>query len=523
MIKAVIYCRVSTEEETQINALDRQIQELEDFVKSNSDMVLVDKYIDRGKSGTTTKNRNQYNRLYEDILTDKFDIVIVKDNSRLTRNILDFYLFIDRLTKNDKKLFFYLDNKYYVPDDMILNGIKALLASQYSQELSSKINNAHKKNQAQGIVVTNNTMWGYTQVDGKLVIKENEARIVKRIFEMYASGIGSRTIANTLTDEGIKNRNGGEFSHFVVLDIIANEKYKGTLVCNKTHKDFNTKKVVKNPKSEWIIHQNAIPAIVSAELWEAANSIRKTKYQAHDYDKNIPKKGEYLFSNKITCGKCGRYYFHKIFNKNGKQYVSWVCQTKAGRTKKNCDNNNVSERFLIDGLTSVITEFLQNKDEYINEIMAIIEKLELNKQDNPTESLKKEKDRLLKRKSNLLDSLGDGIITKADYIQKAGEISERLKKIELEIIEADKNSNSSDIKSRLETMYKELKNNISGEITPQTIEAFLDSIIVNGDKIEISLLGGYQKSMPLSRDYKCNTYCRRCYTNCDGGDAYNPS
>ncbi len=504
MKKTVIYCRVSTEEESQVDALERQIKELEDFVKNDSSMILVDRYVDRGKSGTTTKNRGQYNRLYEDLLTDKFDAIIVKDSSRLTRNILDFYLFIDRLVKSGKELFFYLDNKYYTPDDMLINGIKALLASQYSSELSAKSNNMHRKNQEKGIIVTNNTMWGYSQVNGKLVIKEDEAKIVRRIFELYADGVGSRTIANTLTSEGIRNRNGGEFSYYVVLDIIANPKYKGTLVCNKMHKDFSTKQIIKNPESEWIVHENAIPAIVSKELWEAANNIRKTKHTANDYDRNIPKSGEYLFSNKIVCGKCGKYYFHKSCRKNGKQYTSWVCQTKAEKTKSVCDNKNFTEQFLVEGLQVIISEFLKNKDSYVDEIMELIKKLDSRKNDNSQlQNLIKEKDRLVKRKSTLLDNLGDGIINREEYSYKAEEINNRVKSLELEIIE-EKEKSISSVQSldRLNTIYAELKSSISDteQISQSLIDSFLEKIVINNNgEAEVYLLGGYKTIMTSCR------------------------
>ena len=95
LLKVVFYSRVSTDEEKQLNALDKQIQELADYIHSQKDWVLVDKYIDEGISGTTSKGRHEYNRLYNDLLTDKFDIVVIKDQSRLMRNVLDWYLFLD--------------------------------------------------------------------------------------------------------------------------------------------------------------------------------------------------------------------------------------------------------------------------------------------------------------------------------------------------------------------------------------------------------------------------------------------
>ena len=87
-LRAVFYARVSTEEEKQLNALEKQIQENRDVI-SNNGWVLVGEYIDEGKSGTTTKRRSDYKRLLADMTEDKFDIVVCKDQERLQRNTLD--------------------------------------------------------------------------------------------------------------------------------------------------------------------------------------------------------------------------------------------------------------------------------------------------------------------------------------------------------------------------------------------------------------------------------------------------
>ena len=183
MLKVVFYSRVSTEEEKQLNALDKQIQELTDYIHSQKDWVLVDKYIDEGISGTTSKGRHEYNRLYNDLLTDKFDIVVIKDQSRLMRNVLDWYLFLDRILKNNKQIYMYLDNSFYTPDNAFISGIKAMMAEEYSRDLSRKIKSAAQRSQKNGTVYGNNRMLGYKQEGGKLTIIEEEAEIVRQVFE----------------------------------------------------------------------------------------------------------------------------------------------------------------------------------------------------------------------------------------------------------------------------------------------------------------------------------------------------
>ena len=168
--RAVIYCRVSTEEESQKNALEGQIKEAIKSVEEKK-WILVDQYVDEGKSGTTTKNRPQYNRLIKDLSQDRFDIIVIKSQDRLMRNTLEWYMFIDLVNKNQKQLFFYLENKFYNTEDSLIVGIKAILAEEYSRELSKKINNAHKNGQKEcSRIMLNSKTWGYDKVNKQVVI-----------------------------------------------------------------------------------------------------------------------------------------------------------------------------------------------------------------------------------------------------------------------------------------------------------------------------------------------------------------
>jgi len=138
MDKVVYYGRVSTEEKDQRLALQRQKEELEEYINSQLEWELVGSYIDEGKSGTSEQGRKQYQRLYDDLESDKFDIVVIKDISRLNRDTLNWYLFVDRLLKNEKKLYFYDVKNYDRPDDALLIGVRALIAAQFSRDLSKK-------------------------------------------------------------------------------------------------------------------------------------------------------------------------------------------------------------------------------------------------------------------------------------------------------------------------------------------------------------------------------------------------
>ena len=156
-MRAVIYCRCSTEEECQRDALLRQAAEARECVR-RLNWSLEDEYIE-SRSGTSTRGREQYQRLFADLLRDKFEIVVIKSQDRLMRNTRDWYIFIDRLVTSGKQLYLYLENRFYNTDDALITGIKAILAEEYSRELSRKINNAHRNRQKTGsaLMLTSNT------------------------------------------------------------------------------------------------------------------------------------------------------------------------------------------------------------------------------------------------------------------------------------------------------------------------------------------------------------------------------
>lgn len=176
----------------QVSALESQVKEARWAVESNG-WNLVGEYIDEGKSGTTTKQRDGYNRLLRDMKDAAFDIIVVKSQDRLMRNTKEWYLFVDKLVQSGKKLYFYLERKFYTPDDALITGIKAILAEEYSRDLSKKINNAHRHRQQAGgrVLLTSNT-WGYDKVGKEVAVNQEEAKVVRLIYDLCIKGYGSR-------------------------------------------------------------------------------------------------------------------------------------------------------------------------------------------------------------------------------------------------------------------------------------------------------------------------------------------
>ncbi len=455
--RAVIYCRVSTEEESQKNALEGQVKEAIHAVEEK-EWILVDQYVDAGKSGTTTKHRTQYNRLMRDLECDLFDIIVIKSQDRLMRNTLEWYIFIDKINKNHKKLFFYLENKFYDSSDSLIIGIKAILAEEYSRELSQKVNNANRNRQKEcsQILLTNKT-WGYDKVNRQVVVNEEEAEIVRLIYDLYIKGYGSRLVSKTLTEMGIKSRSGNDFSYVTIRKIIKNPLYKGDVVMNRLHNDFDSKQVIHVPEEEWIIHKNAVPAIVSAETWQAANNALDSRYKKTFSSRGIParigkKKGNYLLSSKIYCGECGNVYWRR-YRRNAKDDITvyWSCSEYITQGRKNiwsknrkrmtkkhfdlqrgCDSPHLTEDALMSGL-KIIAESIFSPtggDSLVAECIQLFENSASNSDEEKIKELDEKLIKTRKQQEKLLDGYLNDDIPGDLYKRKNAKIEEEIRELE---------------------------------------------------------------------------------------------
>ena len=218
----MIYCRCSTEEESQVDALAKQVIEAKEAVKRNH-WLLVDSFVE-SRSGTTAEGRREYLRLFDQMQSDQFDVIVIKSQDRLMRNTKDWYVFIERMQKNGKQLYLYLENKFYSPEDALISGIKAIMAEEYSRELSKKINNAHRHRQKNGgrMMLTNKTYALKKEPDGSVTVIEEQAEVVREIYRLCAAGYGSRVIANLLQEKGIRSKNGLFMTETTVRRILRN-------------------------------------------------------------------------------------------------------------------------------------------------------------------------------------------------------------------------------------------------------------------------------------------------------------
>lgn len=435
-----IYNRCSTEEEAQVNALAVQAAESLEIVQSMEGWCLAEQYIET-QSGTGTQNRPEYLRMLREIEQGRFTVIVIKSIDRLVRNTRDWYLFLDCIARNHVKLYLYLERKFYTPDDSLVIGIKAILAEEFSRELSKKIKNAHnrRQNKRSGLNISRE-MFGWDKV-GKDIYKinEREADAYRRAFGLAEAGFGFRKISKTLYEAGVRGKQGNRITEVQWRNMLRSPRACGTVVLHKYEYDFELKRRIPIPEEEWIFVEDALPAIVDKAYQERVLKVldlrsARGKGEYRRLGKNV---GKYLLSGKLVCGICGGIYYRSPSRKNGEMWEDWRCST--GVSGGGCRNIRVDEPALYRLMDETYKSCLGGAEvdekwilEDIEEILH--EVLEVGKTEEVLKRLRKRQSVLARKMDVLLDKLIDGVISDRDYHRgyermqrELGEIEKKLR------------------------------------------------------------------------------------------------
>lgn len=502
-----IYNRCSTEEEAQKNALAVQAEESREIATVKKKWIIAAQYIE-SESGTSVKNRVQYQKLLEDMEKDIFDIVMIKSIDRLMRSAKDWYLFLSKLTENNKKLYIYIEDKFYTPDDSLISGIKAILAEEFSRELSKKIKNSHgrrqemhRQNKAAGLNITR-PMFGWDKIEKDVYqINEAEAQAYRDAFDMAMSGKGFYTIANEMYEKGVRGKEGNRISNVQWRKMLYSPRAHGTMVIHTREYDFDTKRFVKLAPEEWIYIEHALPEIVTKEYQEevlAAIAGRKTDAGFGEYTRDMSKVGMYDLSGKIICSECKAVYYRTSFKSGNRRLAEWKCSTalKKGRKtshEEGCDNINLIEEEIHKTIEKACKKRYESlfgmQRNMVEEALIVIRMaIQNDTKEKEVSKLTKEYDKLARKKKVLFDKLMNETINDQEFIQYNGELDNQMKVIsdKINLLE-QKSVMESDYEKRLAEIKEVLKNgDVIDKAKTKELVMRIDQIIVYPDhKIEI--------------------------------------
>ena len=316
-LRVTFYARVSSESDEQLNSLGNQIQYYEGLIRENAKWTYVEGYIDEGLSAATTKNRENFHRMVADGERGLFDLIITKEITRFARNTLDSIQYTRRLLSAGVGVFFQNDNINTLDEDSELRlTIMSGIAQDELRKLSSRVKFGHQQAIKNSVVLGNSRIFGYRKDSGRLVIDQDEAPMVRELFERYATGEYSMKQIETLFwEKGYRNHNGRKIAHTTMSGMISNPKYKGYYVGNKVKvMDLFTKKQKFLPPEEWVMFKDEtgeiVPAIVEEELWDQANGVLKKRSEDVKGRQGICNH-QNLLTGKLCCTHCGAAYYRR--------------------------------------------------------------------------------------------------------------------------------------------------------------------------------------------------------------------
>ena len=272
-MKVASYCRVSTDKEDQANSFESQQQYFQEYIARNPDWELYSIYADEGTSGTSTRKRIQFNRMIQDAHEGKFQLILTKEVSRFSRNIVDTLSYTRELKRIGVAVEFVTDHINTMDGDGELRlSIMATMAQDESRKTSNRVVWGQTRQMEKGVVFGRSLM-GYDVKDGKLSIEPEGAELIRLIFQKYAvEQVGTAEIVRFLNREGYRTYHGGVWKSSAIIKILKNEKYVGDLVQKKTYTpDYLTHEKRSNRgQVPQIRIKNHHEPIISREVWDLA-------------------------------------------------------------------------------------------------------------------------------------------------------------------------------------------------------------------------------------------------------------
>ena len=359
-LRVCAYCRVSTMHDEQQSSFDAQIRHYSSMIESNPEWNFAGIYADEGISGKSKKNRMEFLRMIKDAENHKINLVITKSISRFARNTADCIETVRLLKSWGVGVIFEKENINTLSAESEL--ILTILSSIAEEELASMSQNIRWSNQKrfrQGkLQLVTERFMGYDR-DGKggLVINEEQAIIVRRVFDECISGKGITLIARDLEADGIKNVSGGNrWQPSVILRMLRNEKHAGDVVLQKTvtANNITFKRKANEGEAPMYYIKDNHPPIIEREKFNLVQEllVERARSKGNNPEMAWKYKNRYPFSYKIVCGSCGRGFRHQIHNCSSQaRQEFWACANYIERRVTTCNmqpiKNNTIEKLFV--------------------------------------------------------------------------------------------------------------------------------------------------------------------------------
>lgn len=363
--RVAAYTRVSSNSEEQLHSIQSQTDYYKSKIMSMNDVIFAGVYIDEGMTGTRMDKRDGFQKMMIDCKNNKIDRILTKSISRFARNILETLVVLRELKGMGVSVYFEQENIDTAGNGSeVILSIYSALAEMESKNISMNQRWGFRKRAKQGIYNQSRLPYGYKRNGKKeIVIDEEEAKIVKMIFDMYVNrNMSTVRIRKYLNDNHIGNRT---WSQNGLVNMLMNERYCGDMLLQKkyTTDEFPYRLVRNHGDMEQYYVYDVFPKIVDREIVE--KSQRKMRVSQNKYNKNqIGSNKTYAFTSKVKCSTCGSTFKRRV----QKGRIFWGCPKHLEKATL-CPVGTISEEDLQEGAISVLCRLKENifmLEEYLN-------------------------------------------------------------------------------------------------------------------------------------------------------------
>ena len=486
-LRVTFYARVSTDQDEQINSLENQVQYYTELIQSKPNWKFVPGYVDEGISGGSTKKRDNFNRMIRDAKAGVFDFIITKEISRFSRSTLDSIRYTQELLDYNVGVFFQNDNINTLDTDSEFRlVIMAGVAQDEIRKLSERLKFGFRQAIKNGHVLGNDKLYGYDKKDCVLTVNEEEAEIIRIIFDLYGNQrLGTRTISKRLMELGYTSREGNAFNTLTIRHILENPKYKGWYCGNKSQSvDYRTKRNILLDESEWVTYPDpSIPAIVPEELWNRANALyKRRREEMKSHSSGLSFHNRYPYSTKIYCEEHGTTFHRQVIQtKKGQQEV-WQCKVYRSHGRAACSAPQIRSSDLDFILSDIFKELIRDKQKIIDSLVTVLTNI-------PKEvdygklrcQVENEMDDLERKKNRLLDLSIAGALTVEEFKERNDAFNVQILECQGKLTairqeEENRSSEELDIPAIRQALDEALR--FTGEIDTALVATILDKVVV---------------------------------------------
>ena len=440
--RAALYVRLSKEDgdKEESDSIVNQKDLIRAFLADKPDIHICAECVDDGYSGANF-DRPSFKRMIRDIEAGRIDCVVVKDLSRFGRNFVEAGRYIDQIFPALGIRFIAVNDNYdsingRTSSDKILIPFKNLINDAYCRDISIKVRSQLDIKRKKGDFIGSFAVYGYWKDPSdrhKLVVDEYAAAVIRDIFRWKLEGASQQRIADRLNGRGelspmeykrfcgLQYKSGfhvkpkAKWTAVAIGRILRNEFYVGTLVQGRrTTPNHKVKKTIQKPSEEWVRVEDSHPAIVEKGDFLAVGRLLMQDTRVAPKEETV-----YLFSGLAFCGDCRQNMVRNSVCRNGKTYVYYICGNN--RTNKACSSHRISEAALTEAVFLSLKEHIANILD-VERVLQYIETLpihreEVQKADAQLVKKQEEISRYSRLKKTLYESLSDGLIDKAEYLE----------------------------------------------------------------------------------------------------------